>query len=259
MPPRQNWTREELILAFNLYFKIPFGKFDNKTPEVISLAKILSRTPDAVALKLGNFARFDPSLKKRNIVGLSHGSKLDEVVWNEFYGNLEELSFESEVLLAEKTGRKVEDVSGIYISDLPKEGKEREATVKTRVNQNFFRRTVLAAYGLTCCVTGLTVPALLNASHIVPWSEDETNRMNPRNGLCLNALHDRAFDRYLMTVTPEFVVKVSKSLKKANASDAVKDFLLRYDGAEINKPVRFLPDPKLLESHNKIFFEHEKY
>ena len=122
-------------------------------------------------MKLANFAHLDPSLQKRNVVGLSHGSKLDIVVWNEFYGNMEELSFESEVLLAEKTGRKVEEVSGIYVLDLPKQGIEREVVVKTRVNQNFFRKTVLAAYGLTCCITGLTVPALLNASHIVPWSD----------------------------------------------------------------------------------------
>jgi putative restriction endonuclease len=257
--PKRNWTREELILAFNLYFKIPFGQIDDDTPEIISLAKILNRTPGAVALKLANFAHLDPSLQKRNVVGLSHGSKLDVVVWNEFYGNLEELSFESEVLLAEKTNKKVEEISGVYVLDLPKEGKEREALVKIRVNQNFFRSAVLAAYDFKCCITGLEIPELLNASHIIPWSKDKANQVNPRNGLCLNAIHDRAFDRYLITVTPEFIVKVSKSFKKENASDAVKDFLLRYDGAKINKPARFLPDPIFLKSHNRIFFEHEKH
>jgi len=127
--PINKWTREELILAFNLYFKIPFGKFDKRTPEIISLSKVLGRTPSAVAMKLSNFARLDPVLKKRGIVGTSHGSKLDIVIWEEFIGNLEKLSFESEVLLAEKMGKKVEEISGIYVLDLPREGKEREALV----------------------------------------------------------------------------------------------------------------------------------
>jgi putative restriction endonuclease len=135
-------------------------------------------------------------------MGASHGSKLDAVIWEEFNDNLEKLSFESEVLLAEKIGKKVEETSGIYVLDLPKEGKEREALVKTRVNQSFFRKTILAAYNIRCCITGLSIPSLLTASHIVPWSEDEANRMNPKNGLCLNALHDRAFDKGWITVTP---------------------------------------------------------
>jgi putative restriction endonuclease len=44
--PTNKWTREELIIAFNLYCKIPFGKIHNRNPEIIELAKILGRTPD---------------------------------------------------------------------------------------------------------------------------------------------------------------------------------------------------------------------
>jgi len=253
------WTREELILAFNLYCKIPFGTIHIRNPKIISLAKILGRTPSAVSWKLANFARLDPSLQDRNIIGASHGSRLDAEVWDEFSHDWERLGFESERLLAEKTGKQVEEIAEIETVDLPKAGKEREALVKVRVNQSFFRKTVLAAYDFKCCITGLEIPELLNASHIVPWSKDKANGVNPRNGFCLNAIHDRAFDRYLLTVTPEFVVKVSKSFKKANASGAVKDFLLRYDGAEINKPARFLPDPKFLKSHNRMFIEREQH
>ena len=253
--PINKWSREELILAFNLYFKIPFGKIDDRTPEIISLAKIIGRTPSAVALKLANFAHLDPLLKKRGIVGASHGSKQDAVIWEEFNGNLEKLSFESEVLLAEKIGKKVEEVSGIYVLDLPKEGKEREAVVKIRVNQSFFRKTVLAAYSIKCCITGLSIPSLLTASHIIPWSEDETNRMNPRNGLCLNALHDRAFDKGWITVTPDFVVRVSPKIKKMSSDTAVSDLLLKYDGLQILEPKRFFPEAKFLEYHNDIVFK----
>ena len=249
-----NWTREELIIAFNLYCKIPFGKIDQGNPEIISLAKILGRTPGAVSWKLANLASLDPSLKKRNIAGAPHGSKLDVEVWNEFNGDWDRLAFESEKLLAQKMGKQVNDILDIDLLDLPREGKEREAFVKVRVNQSFFRKAVLAAYDFKCCITGLGIPELLNASHIVPWSKDEINRVNPRNGLCLNAIHDRAFDRGLLTITPEFKIKISKSIKRNDLDSALQDFLFRYDGSEIKMPTRFLPDATFLKYHNMSVF-----
>jgi putative restriction endonuclease len=248
------WAREELIIAFNLYCKIPFGKIHIHNPEIIALAKILGRTPSAVSWKLANLASLDPSLKKRNITGASHGSKMDAEVWGEFNGNWGRLAFESEKLLAQKSGKKVEEGTDIEALDLPKEGKEREAIMKIRVNQGFFRKAVLSAYNFQCCITGLGIPELLNASHIIPWAKDEANRVNLRNGLCLNAIHDRAFDRGFLTITPDFIIKISKSVKQGNISEAVQDFLLRYDGMEINKPARFLPDSKFLKYHNKNVF-----
>jgi putative restriction endonuclease len=252
--PSNNWTREELIIAFNLYCKIPFGKIHIRNPQIIALAKILGRTPSAVSWKLANFASLDPSLKDRNIAGASHGSKLDVEIWDEFNHDWEKLGFESEKLLAEKTGKQVEEVTEIETIDLLRAGIERDAFVKVRVNQSFFRKAVLAAYDFKCCITGLGIPELLNASHIVPWSKDEVNRVNPRNGLCLNAIHDRAFDRGLLTVTPEFKIKISKSIKSNNVDNAAQDFLLRYDGSEIEMPTRFLPDTNFLKYHNKNVF-----
>lgn len=252
--PSAKWTREELIIAFNLYCKIPFGKIHIHNPDIIALAKILGRTPSAVSWKLANFARLDPSLQERNIAGASHGSKLDEEIWNEFNSDWEKLAFESEKFLAQKMGRRVEDVSEIDLFNLPKAGKEREAFVKIRVNQSFFRKSVLAAYNFQCCITGLEILELLNASHIIPWSKDKTNRVNPQNGLCLNVIHDRAFDRGLLTITPEFKVKVSRSVKQVNVNKAIQDLLLQYDGLEIHKPARFLPGPKFLKYHNQNVF-----
>lgn len=54
------WTREELMLAINLYAKLPFGKMDHRNKEVQQLAILINRTSDAVARKLGNFASLDP-------------------------------------------------------------------------------------------------------------------------------------------------------------------------------------------------------
>ena len=132
------WTREELILAFNLYCKIPFGKMHSRNPDVINLATLLERTPSAVSWKLANFARLDPSLKERNITGAAHGSKLDIEVWDEFNHDWDKLSFESERLLAEKGNKQIEEATEIDTSDLLKFGIERDAVVKVRVNQNFF-------------------------------------------------------------------------------------------------------------------------
>lgn len=252
--PTNKWTREELIIAFNLYCKIPFGKIHNRNPEIIDLAKILGRTPSAVSWKLANLASLDPVLKKRNIAGASNRGKLDAEIFEEFSGNWERLAFESEKLLAQKLGKPIEDIAEVEEFDLPKAGKERASLVKIRVNQSFFRKAVLAAYNFQCCVTGLEIPELLNASHIIPWSKDEENRVNPRNGLCLNAIHDRAFDRGLLTITSDLTVKVSKSVKQRKVSEAVQDFLLRYDGMEIKKPSRFLPDLEFLKYHNKNVF-----
>lgn len=248
------WTREELIIAFNLYCKIPFGRIHIHNPEIITLAKILGRTPSAVSWKLANLASLDPSLKKRNIAGASHGSKMDAEVWNEFNSDWDRLAFESEKLVAQKTGKQVDDSAEVGVIDLPKTGIEREALVRIRVNQSFFRKSVLAAYNFQCCITGLEIPELLNASHIIPWSKDEANRVNPRNGLCLNAIHDRAFDRGLITITPEFKVMVSKSIKRRGAGKAAQDLLLCYDGFEIDKPERFLPELSFLQYHNAYIF-----
>jgi len=253
MPPNK-WSREELIIAFNLYCKTPFGKIHIHNPDIIALAKALGRTPSAVSWKLANLASLDPSLKKRNIAGASHGSKMDAEVWDEFNGDWDKLAFESEKLLAQKVGKQIDVVSEVDLFDIPKAGKERDAMVKIRVNQSFFRKSVLAAYNYQCCITGLEISELLNASHIIPWSKDKENQVNPRNGLCLNAIHDRAFDRGLMTITPEFTVKISKLVRKGNASSAVQDFLLRFDGLAINKPARFLPDQKFLRYHNENIF-----
>jgi len=113
---------------------------------------------------------------------------------------------------------------------------------------------VLAAYGMRCRITGLSIAELLAASHIVPWSIDVSNRTNPGNGLCLNSIHDRAFDCGLLTVTPEFKVKVSPRISRKSADTAAQEFLRRYDNASVSVPHRFAPDAEFLRYHNhKIF------
>ncbi|MGH8541278.1 MAG: HNH endonuclease [Stenotrophobium sp.] len=139
------------------------------------------------------------------------------------------------------------------MNDLPLPGKERDALVRVRIGQSFFRRAVLAAHDFRCCITGLASVELLNASHIVPWSMDPANRLNPQNGLCLNALHDRAFDRHLITVDTNLQILVSSDLRGRIKGSAGEDFFLKYEGQKIATPKHFAPLKELLAHHNKIF------
>jgi putative restriction endonuclease len=251
---RRNWNREELIITFNLYCRIPFSKINYKNPEIINLAHLIGRTPSAVALKLVNFARLDPALQKRNISGMKHGSKSEEKIWNEFYGNWEGQVYESELLLAGLKNEPLEKSARIDFDNLPKEGKERETLIKARVNQSFFRSVVLTSYENKCCITGLSIPDLLVASHIIPWSLDKKLRLSPDNGLCLNMLHDKAFDKGLITITPDYKVKLSPVLSKLKDRTAIEKFFIQFEGKTIQLPQRFIPDRTFLKYHNDNIF-----
>ncbi len=248
------WTRDELVLAINLYCKLPFGKMHKGTLEVIKFAELIGRTPSSIALKLVNFASFDPTLQERGIKGASNASKLDKQIWDEFYNNWDAALLESERLLAKAKHSTIEKLNMIEIDDLPKEGKEKERLIKVRVNQSIFRTMILATYNYKCCVTGIDNADLLIASHIVPWSKDEKNRLNPMNGLCLNALHDKAFDKGLITISADdYCIKVSSKLKRKNILESIEQNFMNFEGQSILLPAKFLPSKEFLKIHNAYF------
>jgi len=246
---KRNWTREETIIAFNVYCKVPFKKSSKSNPTIIKYANIIGRSPSALNMKIGNFGRLDPELKRKGISGLVNGSKLEEKVWNEFQGNWEKLAFESEHLIARFQNIDIEE----SITKFPP-GKNKVVTTKARVNQSFFRSTILSSYNLTCCITGIAIPNLLIASHIKPWSIDIENRTNPQNGLCLNSLHDKAFDKGLITIGTDYKIKISKAILE-DSSEPINKFFFAYDNKDIVKPDRFLPNKYFLEYHNKNIFQ----
>lgn len=248
------WTREELILTINLYCKLPFGRLHRNNPEVIHLANLIGRTPSSVAFKLVNFASLDPSLQARGIKGASNVSNLDKEIWKEFYNHWDILPYESEKLLAKVENTTVEQLNHINENELPKEGKVREQLVKVRVNQSFFRSTVLAAYNNTCCITGLQQREFLIAGHIRPWGIDEANRLNPRNGIAINALHDKAFENGYLTITRDYTIKISSVLLKQKSQE-VENYFSRYENQKVILPSRFLPDLNFLNYHNQERFK----
>ncbi len=253
MAKNNNWTREETIIAFNVYCKVPFKSSSKTNPTIIKYANIIGRSPSALNMKVGNFGRLDPELRKQGIVGLGNGSKLDEIIWNEFNGNWDKLAFESEKLIAEFQNKSIEQIETLNIEDFPK-GEERETIIKARVNQSFFRSTILSSYNLKCCITGLSITDFLVASHIKPWSKDLENRTNPHNGLCLNSIHDKAFDRGFITVTPDFKILVSNFFDDYSNDLAVTDFFKKYQNQFINLPDRFLPSKEFLDWHYSNIF-----
>jgi putative restriction endonuclease len=250
-----NWTREQTIVAFNLYCKIPFNRVTSSHPDIIRIAKIIGRSTNSVKMKIGNFGSFDPELKKRGIVGLINTSKLDKEVWEEFNSNWEKLAYESEVLIAKFKNKKIDEYIKEFDFDKYSIGKVKESTVKIRLKQNFFRQTILSAYNNSCCITGINIQSLLIASHIIPWAENEKLRLNPHNGLCLNVIHDKAYDKYLIAVTPDYAIKISSKIQGGKHIDAVKDIFIKYHNQKIILPERFVPSKEYLDNHYQKFLK----
>jgi predicted restriction endonuclease len=112
---------------------------------------------------------------------------------------------------------------------------------------------VLASYKNRCALTGINVPQLLVASHIIPWSENEDRRADPTNGICLNVLHDKAFDRHLITFDKDFRLVVSSFLRKNDVPEFQSANFSKLEGATLTLPRRFTPDPRALEEHHNAF------
>ncbi len=249
------WTREELILALNLYLKLPFGRLHSRTPEVIHLAKLINRTPSSIAMRLVNFASVDPYHQKRGISGLSGGRKQVEPIWAEFINNKDDLLFESERILAEKEQINIETKFADELSGIEHLiGKVKMREVKTRVNQNVFRKMVLANYSGKCAISGIDIPELLVASHVVPWSKNENERLNPENGICFSSLYDKAFDVGLIGINTNYQILISTDLKKK----IDKEYYIQYFGhlknKHLNLPTKYYPKKEFLEFHLDTIF-----
>jgi hypothetical protein len=251
------WSRDELILICNQYFSIPFGQMHSRNPTVIALAQALGRTPGSVAMKLVNFASLDPAHKARGVSGLPAVSRADREVWEEFRSKWSALALESEGKLSKLLAPPLRG-PGKEFAKFPPPRKtnttERSATVQIRTAQNFFRKVVLAAYGSKCCVTGIPIPDLLNASHIMPWSAFPEHRLDPRNGLCLAVHFDRAFDCGLITFSSDMRLVLSPELKGALPNEAIDREFVYREGVSLRLPERFAPSEKFLAYHREKIF-----
>lgn len=260
--PSVKWTREHFLIALHLYCKLPFGKLDRKNPLIVEVATKMGRSPSSLAMKLGNFASLDPVQRARGIRGLSGATKQDKAMWNEFHAHPADLGTESEQLLHDLFTKDESKEIDFLARDkvrlvVPSRPTETRATTRVRRGQQFFRQTVLTAYDIRCCISGINVPHLLVASHIKPWGKFPAERLDPRNGLCLSTLHDAAFDVGLITLDDRLSVVLSKQLQSFLPQPALEQNFVAFEGRTIRLPDK-LAEPSLdfLSYHREEIFQN---
>lgn len=245
------WSREQEIVALYMYCLIPFNKVSGNNPHIAKMAKIIGR-PNANSLKakIGNFGKFDTNLVA---VGLGHSSHLDEEIWNEYNGRWQDLEVDALKLIEKFQHINHEEQTEIPFIPI---GKERDVVIKQRINQSLFRNMVLSAYNNTCCITGLARPELIEACHIIDWADDEKNRINPCNGLAMNVLFHRAFDKLYLGISTDLRVIISDKLYdglKGKDKDKTYEIFNPYNGKNIMLPKKFKPNIEFIEKQYTKF------
>ncbi len=249
--PHKNWNESEIERAIALYIETPFGRLHAKNPDVIRLANELDRTPGAVALKLTNLASIDETIDRK---GMANASKLDRAVWGRFFEGLHNAAESSDDQANKLTvGSFMENPQARYTPNVSA-GSTTERITNVRNGQTTFRKMILANYDLRCAITGISQTELLVAGHIRPWAEDLDNRMNPSNGICLNRLHDKAFEDRFIAIEDDGRVLYSSRLK----TDTREKLLQLSDGGRFRQPSKFLPDKDFLAEHRDQFHFLEK-
>jgi putative restriction endonuclease len=258
---RKRWTRDELLVALNLYHKLRFGQLHQRQPVIIDLAERLGRTPSSVAMKLSNLASLDPVLKLRGIKGLEGAGQLDREVWDAYHANPTEMiplsQARFDALFTESTEEVTEVVPGTGIRRVrrpPTGGTESSGTTKRRHGQAYFRDMVLNNYDNRCGVTGLPVRELLIASHILPWAHHEAERLQVSNGIALNRLHDAAFDQGLIAFDDNLRLLLSRQLRERLPQEAIQTAFADYADTPLHVPEDATPPaPDFLAEHRKRF------
>ena len=151
------------------------------------------------------------------------------------------------------TLKRLDPVVPTAIVDDPnsKDGKDRMREAKTRIGQHAFREIILEIYENRCCLTGIDLPEVNRASHIIGWAERAATRMDPRNGLCLSATYDAAFDRKLITFDEDYRLVLSKTLRARVPNEALRTHFLSREGQQLELPQRFHPLQEYLAVHRQ--------
>lgn len=110
-------------------------------------------------------------------------------------------------------------------------------------------------YSGKCAITGIDIPELLFASHIIPWSKNEDERLNPENGICLSALYDIAFDKGYISINHKFEVLISPILKKKQKENYYEKYFAHLTNSPLQAPKKYLPKKEFLEFHFDTIFK----
>jgi predicted restriction endonuclease len=177
-------------------------------------------------------------------------------IWDEFFNNQEELIFLSEKILAEKENYTVEQKFEELFFDIKElKGEVKLREIKTRVNQNVFRQMVISNYTGKCAISGIDIPELLVASHIVPWSINEEERLNPENGICFSALYDKAFDKGLIGIDEQYKILLSKNIKKNKEAIYYDKYFAPLENQTLTLPQKYLPKKEFIQYHLDVIFQ----
>lgn len=257
---QRGWTREETILAFELYCWIPRGKDTVSNPQIQALAAAINRSANSIKLKLQNFKSLDTNYTANGRKGLAHASALDKAIAADFFGSGQKLVFET-AELKHKFGlsadyapvkTNAEKPRNNFLENDCREGADIMRSQKARIGQTFFRRALLAAYDGKCCITGISLKPLLRASHIKPWAQASADeKVNPANGLLLNALFDAALDQGYISLGSDYRLILSHKLLEDEKSAAA---FAPYKGRNISPPSRFRPASEFIQYHNDCVF-----
>ena len=106
---------------------------------------------------------------------------------------------------------------------------------KVRLHQAEFRERVLTAYDRRCAISGLPIPDLLQAAHIIP-DRDERGRPEVSNGLCLSTLHHTAYDRNLLGIDPDGVIHIAEAVLAQQDGPTLERGIKAFHGQRIQLP-----------------------
>lgn len=125
------------------------------------------------------------------------------------------------------------------------------ATTKTRGSaQKAFADAVKPNYGYRCAITGVVTKDFLVASHIVPWSKDQSIRLDPSNGICLSLLVDRAFEKGYLQIDDDLTIHVDWS--RVGDDAVLRSQLEPYNGQKLMAPVKEAPRPEYLQRRRAL-------
>lgn len=244
------WSEDDITLTLYTYKLTPINKQVSSNPEIKKLSKLINHTPDSIIDKLSSFSNTDSPLSKNSV---ESASLQDKKICNKYSSNNELLFSDTKKIIKRLKKTKNIDEYPKILNDIDVGDTEKTVNVKMRKHQQQFRALILSIYDYKCCITGLRTLDLLEAAHIAGWSEYKEYRLKGNNGLCINSLFHDAYDKYLVSITPDYIFKVNRNLIKYD-DPFVLEIFIHYHGKRIYLPdERYKPDKDLLAIHYEKF------
>lgn len=254
-----NWSEDEISIVCALYL-CPIKGEDKDCQMLEEIGVLPGRSKNAIQLKMGNLKRCNPAYTSIGQTGLSHGSKLDQTVWEKFQNNPNKMFGKVNYILKEhgceydlfNTHPELKDI--LDDNSILLEGGYYNTETKIRMGQYELRNEILRLANYKCCLTGIACNELLVASHIKPWSQStDKEKVDVHNVLCLNKFHDGLFDKYLMTINEDMNVIYASNLKKMLGSEVYDNWIKPYNKINVSKDNK--PSICFINYHNQKFIE----